>query len=128
MRHQCWETIRNLIKEYFLIRFGLITLFPVTFTTKSSHAQCVCEGNSESIVNALKGIGMDNSRGRHLIKDILSHSNSFQSISFTHVGRQGNFVAHALVQQVRSSLFSQIWLECVPTDIMFFVLDDFPNS
>ena len=58
------------------------------------------------MVNGLKGSGMDHSRGGHLIKDIFSHSNSFQSISFTHVGQQGNAVAHALAQQARSSLSS----------------------
>ena len=59
----------------------------VSFSTQLDYVQGVCEGNSESVVNALNGSGMKNSRGRHLIKDILSHSNSFQSISFAHVGR-----------------------------------------
>ena len=99
----------------------------VSFSADLVHTQCVCKGDSQSVVNALKGSNMDHSRG-HLIKDILSHSNSFQSISFAHVGRQGNAIAHALAQRARYSLSSQIWLECVPTDIMSFVLDDFPNS
>ena len=80
------------------------------------------------MVNALKDSGINHSRGRHLIKDILSYSNSFQSISFAHVGRQGNAVVHALAQRARSAISSQIWLECVPTDIICFVSDDFPNS
>ena len=71
---------------------------------------------------------MKNSREGHLIKDILFHSNSFQSMSFAHVGRQGNAVAHALAQRARSSPFSQVWLECVATDIMSFVLHDLPIS
>ena len=100
----------------------------VSFSAKLVHTQCVCEGDSQSMVNALKDFSMDHSRGGHLIKDTLSYSNSFQSISFTYVGWQGNVVAHALAQRARSSLSSQIWLECVPTDIMSFVLDDFPNS
>ena len=80
------------------------------------------------MVNALKGSGLVHSSGGHLIFDIFSLSNSFKSISFAHVGRQGNAVAHALAQRARSSLSSQIWLECVPTNIMSFVLDDIPNS
>ena len=56
----------------------------------------VCEGDSESVVNSLRGSGMENSQGGHLIKDIKSQSNSFLSISFVHVGRQSNAVAHAL--------------------------------
>ena len=100
----------------------------IFFSAELGHTQCVCKGDSQSVVNALKGSGMDHSSGGHLILDILSHSNSFQIISFAHVGWQGNSVAHALAQRARSSLSSQIWLEFVPTDIMSFVLDDFPNS
>ena len=58
----------------------------------------VCEGDSESMVNSLRGSGMENSWGGHIIKDILSQSNSFLSISFAHIGRQGNAVAQALAQ------------------------------
>ena len=39
---------------------------------------------------------MENSQGGHLIKDILSHVKSFQTIFFSHVIWQGNAVAHAL--------------------------------
>ena len=56
----------------------------------------VCEGDSESVVNSLRGPGMENSQGGHLIKDIKSQSNSIMSISFADVGWQGNAVAHAL--------------------------------
>ena len=100
----------------------------ISFSAELGHTQCVCEGDSQSVVNALNRFGLVHSSGGHLIFDIFSLSNSFQSISFAHVGRQGNAVAHALAQRARSSLSSQIWLECVPTDIMSFVLDDIPNS
>ena len=69
---------------------------------------------------------MENSWGGHITKEILSQSNSFLSISFAHVGRQGNAVAHVLAQRARNSLTSQIWSEDVPPDLMSFVLDDFP--
>ena len=58
----------------------------VSFSAELVHTQCVCEGDSQFVVNALKESGMDHSRGGHLIKDILSYSNSFQSIFFAHVG------------------------------------------
>lgn len=67
----------------------------VKFTTELGYAQFVREGESESTINLLRGKGMENSQGGHLIKDIMSQSNSFQSISFAHVGRQGNAVTHA---------------------------------
>nr|XP_023881687.1 uncharacterized protein LOC111994059 [Quercus suber] len=100
----------------------------ITFAAESGHSQVVCEGDSESMVNALRRPGMENSMGGHIIQDIKSYSNSFMSISFAHVGRQGNAVAHAFAQRARQSFSSQIWLECVPTDVMSFVLVDFPSS
>ena len=100
----------------------------VTFTAESGHVQVICEGDSELVINSLRGPGMENSQGGHLILDIKSKSNSFLSISFSHVGRQGNAVAHALAQRARQSFFPQIWLECVPPDILSFVLGDFPFS
>ena len=100
----------------------------VKYTTELGYAQLVCEGDSESVVNSLRGSGMESSWGGHIIKEILSQSNSFLSISFAHVGRQGNAVAHALAQRARNSLTSQIWSECVPSNLMSFVLDDFPFS
>ena len=96
----------------------------VSFTAESGFDQLICEGDSESVVNSLRQTGMENSRGGHLIQDITYLSNSFRSISFAHVRRQGNVVAHALAQRARQSFSSLIWLECVPTDIMSFAMDD----
>ena len=94
----------------------------VKFTAELDYAQLVCEGDSESMVNSLRGSGMENSWGGHIIKDILSQSNSFLSISFTHVGRQDNAVAHDLAQRARNSFTSQIWSECVPSDFDVFCI------
>ena len=80
----------------------------VSFTAKSGFDQFICEGDSESVVNSLRRTGMENSRGGHLIKDIAYLSNSFWSISFAHVRRQGNAVAHALAQRARQFFSSLI--------------------
>ena len=106
----------------------LATKCAVTFAVESGHVQVVCEGDSKLVINSLRGLGMENSQGGHLIMDIKSKSNSFLSISFVHIGRQGNAVAHALAQRARQYFFPQIWLECVPPDILSFVLGDFPFS
>lgn len=44
----------------------------VKFIAKSSYAQFVYEGDSESVVNSLRGKGMENSQEGYLIKDIMS--------------------------------------------------------
>ena len=76
----------------------LVARRAVSFTAESGFDQFICEGDSESVVNSLRRTSMENSRGGHLIKDIAYLSNSFRSISFAHVCRQGNAVAHALAQ------------------------------
>ncbi|XP_030926840.1 uncharacterized protein LOC115953356 [Quercus lobata] len=71
----------------------------VSFAAETGHEQVVCEGDSKSVVNSLRGTGKENSQGGHLIRDIKSPSNSFLRISFAHVGRLCNAVAHALAQR-----------------------------
>ena len=67
---------------------------------------------------------MSHAQGGHILKDILSHLNSFQSCSFSHIGRQGNAVAYALAQRARLSYPLEVWMESVPPDISSFVLFD----
>ena len=87
-----WQACRKLYLELLAARRA------VSFTAESGFDQFKCEGDSEFVVNSLRRTGMENSRGGHLIQDITYLSNSFRSISFAHVRRQGNVVAHALAQ------------------------------
>ena len=50
----------------------LAARWAVKFIAKSSYAQFVYEGDSESVVNSLRGKGMENSQEGYLIKDIMS--------------------------------------------------------
>ena len=66
------------------------------FSLETGFNKSVIEGDSESMIRSLRHGGYENSLGSHLIKDILFTVISFQSISFSHVVRQSNAVAHAL--------------------------------
>ena len=44
---------------------------------------------------------MSSSPFRHLVRDTLAIANSFLDFSFSHIVKQGNVVAHALVQIAR---------------------------
>lgn len=54
------------------------------------------EGDSEIAINSLWSNGMANSFVGHIIKDTMSYVSLSQSFSFSHVGGQGNAIAHAL--------------------------------
>ena len=68
----------------------------VLFSCDSGFHNPVFEGDSTSVIKLLQDRCLSHSQGGHILKDIVSHLNSFQSCSFSHIGRQGNAVAHAL--------------------------------
>ena len=81
----------------------LVAKRAVLFSLETGTMKSVIEGDAETVIRALQCGGWERAQGGHLIKDISAIKNSFQSISFSHVGRQGNAVAHALAQRARHS-------------------------
>ena len=61
------------------------------------------EGDSEFVINSLRHGKLLHSSIGYLLKDTMSYVSSLQSFSFSHVGRQGNSIAHALVLIARLS-------------------------
>ena len=96
----------------------------VLFSCDSGFHNSVFEGDSTSVVKLLQDRCVSHSLGGHILKDIVSHLNSFQSCSFSHIGRQGNAVAHALAQRARFYFPLEVWMEFVPPAISHFVLFD----
>ena len=66
------------------------------FSSETGFHNSVFEGDSSTVIKLLQDRIVSYSQGGHILKDIMSHLNSFQSCSFSHVGRQGNVVAHVL--------------------------------
>ena len=60
------------------------------------------EGDSETIINAINGENMARSEFGHILQDIKSLISSFCSVSFSHVKRQGNCLAHYLARRAIS--------------------------
>ncbi|XP_050259092.1 uncharacterized protein LOC126704102 [Quercus robur] len=96
----------------------------VLFSRESGFYDPVFEGDSSTVIKSLQDRIVSHAQGGHILKDILSHLNSFQSCSFSHIGRQGNAVAHALTQRARLSFPLEVWMESVPPDISSFVRFD----
>ena len=67
---------------------------------------------------------MSHSQGGHILKYILSLLDFFVSCSFSHIGRQGNAVVHALAQRAILSCPLDVWMEYVPLVISTFVRSD----
>ena len=86
----------------------------VTFSLESGISRAVVERNSATLIKAIQFRGWELAQGGHLIHDISILKNSFQSISFSHVVRQGNAIAHALTQRARHSFPLSVWVEHVP--------------
>ena len=71
------------------------------FVQEVGITESILEGDSLSMISALKNGDRMNSAIGHLIKDTLSFVISNRSSSFSHVRRQGNVVAHALFKKAR---------------------------
>ena len=96
----------------------------VLFSIETGFHNLVFEEDSTTVIKLLQGRNVSHSQGGHILKDIISRLNSFQSCFFSHVGRQGDAVVHALTHRVRLSFPLEVWIESVPLDISSFVLSD----
>ena len=96
----------------------------VLFSSELGFHNLIIEGDSSSVIKLLQDRCSSHFQGGHILKDIMSHLDSFVSCSFSHVGRQGNAVAHALAQRARLYFPSTAWTEYVPPAISSFVLSD----
>ena len=66
------------------------------FSSETGFHNSVFEGDSSTVIKSLQDRIVSHAQGGHILKDILSHLNSFQSCSLSHIGKQRNAVAHAL--------------------------------
>ena len=86
--------------------------------------KAILEGDSETIVKELMESTPSLALHGHLIQDVKSLQNSFNFLSFTHVHRQGNNVAHALARWAIKQPNLTVWMEDVPLDIRQLVMAD----
>ena len=87
------------------------------FARELGFESLVDEGDSEIIIKAINGGGtMLLSEFGHILHDIHSLVSSFQSVSFQHVRRLGNCVAHRLARRSFCNSFL-VWMESIPLNI-----------
>lgn len=103
---------------------ALATRRTVEFGLEIGITSAVFEGDSDTISKDLNNPDQSLSLLEHLIEDVKMLTPFFNCISFTHVRRQGNRVAHALVRWVNSPSLT-FWMKDVPPDISSVVQADF---
>ena len=96
----------------------------VQFALETGLNQVVIEGDSVTIIEALKnGSGQFASYG-NVLDDIRSQFAGFQYVEFSYTSRVCNSVANALAKKAKSGVGLQVWLEDLPDDIAPFVFRD----
>ena len=96
----------------------------VQFALEIGLNQVVIEGDSITVIEALKnGSGQFASYG-NVLDDIRSQSAGFQYVEFSYTSRVYNSVADALAKKAKSGVGFQVWLEDLLDDIAPFVFRD----
>ena len=96
----------------------------VIFALEIGLNQVVIEGDSVTVIKALKnGSGQFASYG-NVLDDIRSQSVGFQYVEFSYTSHVCNSVADALAKKAKSVVGFQVWLEDLPDDIAPFVFRD----
>ena len=81
----------------------------------------IVEGNSEVVVKALRCKDNGLTPFAHLINDVSLFSGLFLELSYSHIRRDGNKVAHSLARLVLTSSSCIVWMEDVPSRTLPFV-------
>ena len=96
----------------------------VQFALEIGLTQVVVEGDSITVIKALKnGSGQFASYG-NILDDIRFQSTGFQYVEFLYTSCVCNSVADALAKKANSHVGFQVWLEDLPEDIVPFVVRD----
>ena len=77
----------------------------------------VLEGDSLILMNALKSNSHSLSHFDHIVDDVQYLASQFSIISYSHVRRHCNTVAHSLARREISFSSLQVWMENVPLEI-----------
>ena len=89
----------------------------VVFARELSPFSIIVEGDNMRIVQAASNKRENLTLFGHVIKEIHDSCSSFTRISFQHVRRDGNKLAHALARRAVLSADTIVWVEELPTDL-----------
>nr|XP_023901171.1 uncharacterized protein LOC112013014 [Quercus suber]POF20541.1 hypothetical protein CFP56_51938 [Quercus suber] len=94
------------------------------FAKEISAMDCIFEGDPEVLIKAICREDASNPEYGLVIEDILVLARDFHFISFNHVKRSGNQLAHHLARCSKSGCELQVWFDTIPGDIALLVVHD----
>ena len=100
----------------------------IEFSIELGFSKVILEGDSETLIKALQDNSLSLAPFGLLIRDAQEAANFFTCISYAHVGRNGNFVAHNLARYARHITGFFVWMEDVPFQTLAAYHADFPIS
>ena len=103
---------------------GLAVRRALIWAREMGFSRIIVEGDSLSLINKLKGTGMDFSPIGHLVDDSKQLRKDFSHCLFSHVKRDGNHVAHKLARLGLVLDNDSYWMEELPQGIRNDVIDD----
>ncbi|XP_050248608.1 uncharacterized protein LOC126695850 [Quercus robur] len=87
------------------------------FSLELGFDKAILEGDSMIVMAALRDHSPSLASYGLLLRDSQLMANLFTCISFQHVGRVGNYVAHNLARHARHVTGFSVWIEDVPIQI-----------
>ena len=96
---------------------ALAALKAVTLACDLGFRKAILEGDSLSLMKALKSKNDSLSPTGLLVDDVKWVASSFERLVYSHVKRNSNRVAHSLAKNALRILDLQVWMEDVPSHI-----------
>ena len=93
----------------------------LTFAHELGFQNAILEGDALGLIQALKSPEQNLSPLGLLVEDEKVFVNNFSRLSYSHVKRNGNSVAHNLVKHTIRMPDFQVWMEDVPSHIVPFL-------
>ncbi|XP_065616451.1 uncharacterized protein LOC136061926 [Quercus suber] len=103
---------------------ALAALKAVQFVYDLGFQKVILEGDSLGLIKALKAEEHNLSPLGLLVEDVKLVANNFVSLSYSHIKRSGNSVAHNLAKHAIRIPDFQVWMEDVPSHIVSFLHSD----
>ena len=96
----------------------------VEFSSEIGVDCAIVEGDSEVIVKALRNNDNRLTPFAPLMNDVSLFSGLFSELSYSHIRRDGNKVAHSLARLALMTPSCTVWMEDVPSHTLPFVKAD----